>query len=362
MTSPLTQFFQSYLLSYLFWIDLPLGSLSLLMIYHLTGGTWGASLRRILEAMSRTIYGMALLFLPIVFGLQKIYPWLDPIVSQDPKISHKAIYLNSGAFCFRAFLYFSTWMILTCYILLWSSGAETGCDLETRAKLRSLSAGGLVAYVLSATFASFDWQMSLEPLWYSTIYGMVYCAGQGLSAFAFALIVFFRLAKTNRIVALFPNKTKRDLGRLLLAMVMIWAYLSFMQYLVVWMGNLPEEATWFVRRTNGEWKVLAVILIFFQFALPFSALLFRGIKDHLKALVLVASTVFLSRALDHYWTVMPSFSPSKVSLHWQDLFTFLSIGCLWLALFRRALRKNPLFATRDRDWPLPSTREVASHV
>jgi len=357
-----TRFFQSYLFSYLFWIDLPLGALTLIMIYHLTGGTWGAALRRIAEAAARTVPWMALLFLPILFGMNRIYPWLDPGQMMDPKLLHKAAYLNGPGFAFRAVLYFLVWILLNRFLALGSEKQRLSPSIETTAWLRSLSAGGLVAYVLTATFASFDWQMSLEPRWYSTIYGMVYCVGQGLQAFAFALIVFVLLCRETRLADAFPLKTRRDLGRLLLAMVMVWAYLAFMQFLVIWMGNLPEEATWFVRRTQGGWQILAILLIFFQFALPFSALLFRGTKDHLKKLYSVAALVFALRIIDHYWTTMPGLYPSGISLHWQDLTTFLGLGGIWLAIFLRALRSRPLFATEDADWPIPSGSEVTSHV
>jgi hypothetical protein len=361
-----TRFFQSYLFSYMFWLDLPLGSLTLLMIYQLTGGTWGAASRRIFEASAQTISMMAVLFLPVLFGMHSIYPWLSSPMALDPKVFHKASYLSSTGFIFRAIFYFLSWILLTHFLRKWSNGIEEGHPLETRAKARSLSAGGLVLYVLTATFASFDWQMSLEPKWYSTIYGMVFCAGQGLSAFALGIIVFVRAARKSIYADLFPNKTKRDLGRLLLAMVMVWAYLSFMQFLVVWMGNLPEESIWFIHRTHGGWQMFAVTLITLQFGLPFGALLFRGTKDHLALLSAVAWLTLSIRIIDRYWTIMPSLYPEQIEFHWQDVSTLIGLGGLWIAAFLHHLKKQPTFATNDIDWPIepnPETKtEVTSHV
>lgn len=353
-----TRFFQSYLFSYMFWIDVTLGSLLLLMIYPLTGGTWGAATRRIIQASTSTLSWMTLLFLPIVFGMSKIYPWLDPAQMNDPKIVHKAAYLNIPAFCLRAAFYFAVWNALNYFTSRWSRGVEKEGDILTQAKLRSLSAGGLVAYALTASFASFDWQMSLEPRWYSTIYGMIYCSAQALSAFSFALIVFVAVTRKTENEKLFPVKTRRDLGSLLLTMVIVWAYLTFMQYLVIWMGNLPEEATWFVHRVHGGWQVLAVLLITFQFGLPFCALLFRNSKDNLQNLAIIAWVVFLLRIVDRYWNIMPSLYPSRVAVHWQDLLTFIGIGGFWMTAFIRTLKRYPLFATQDTDWPAQPIQEA----
>jgi hypothetical protein len=357
-----TRFFHSYLFSYMFWIDLPLGSLTLLMIYQLTGGTWGAATRRLFEAAARTLSLMTVLFLPILLGMHSIYPWTDPALAHDPKIAHKAAYLNPASFTLRAIFYFAGWILITHFLLKWSQGIEKDQPIEVRAKARSLSAGGLVFYFLTASFASFDWQMSLEPHWYSTIYGMVFCTAQALSAFAFGTIIFSWLTRRSTYAGLFPNKTKRDIGRLLLAFVMVWAYLSFMQFLVVWMGNLPEEATWFVKRTHEGWKALALLLIILQFGLPFSALLFRGTKDHLKILSAVAVIVFFMRVIDRYWTIMPGLYPSNIELHWEDVTTLIGLGALWFAAFLHYLRKRPIFATQDADWPIQSTPEAVHHV
>jgi hypothetical protein len=349
-----TRFFHSYLFSFLFWVDLPLGALLLFMIYVLTGGTWGAATRRIHQAMADTMPWMGLFFVPVVLGMNKIYAWLDPSIASNPKILHKSAYLNSPAFCGRTAFYFLCWIMLNHFLQI---GAKTGS-----AKLKRLSAGGIVLYTLTASFASFDWQMSLEPLWYSTIYGMVYCAAQALLAFAFGLIVFCWISSKHRLQHLFPKKTLRDLGSLLLALVMVWAYLSFMQFLVIWSGDLPEEVTWFIHRTQGGWQVLAIFLIMLQFGLPFSALLFRGIKDQMRLLAALGGLVFLTRIVDRYWTAMPGLYPNGIEFHWLDATTFLALGGFWLALFLRKLQMKPAFATQDPDWPIELPSEVRAHA
>jgi hypothetical protein len=292
------------------------------MMYHLTGGRWGKAVRPALEITADSALWIGLFFVPILLGMHRIYPWLLPDAAHDPKIVHKSAYLNVPFFCIRAVFYFACWALLRYFLKRWS-----GDD----ARVRSLSAGGLVLYSLTASFASFDWQMSLEPHWYSTIYGMIYCVAQLLTAYAFGLIIFSIFRGTNDIPGTLKKNTLFDLGNILLAFVIVWTYLSFMQYLVIWMGNLAEEAPWFIHRLHGGWQYLAIILILFQFSVPFAALLFRDIKERVPLLGVIAAVVFGVHAIDRYWVAMPSLYPDGIRFHWLDVTTFLAIGGLWMA-------------------------------
>lgn len=313
-----SHFFQAYLFSFLFWSELAFGSLALLMIYHLTGGAWGDTTRGILESAVKTLGVVALLFLPVLSGLKRLYLWTDPAqVAASEKLLHKQLYLNSFTFSLRALFYFVGWLILA-RVLTHSKDPE---------RLKRWSAGGLVFFGFTISFAAIDWQMSLEPNWYSTVYGMVFATGQALGAWAFALLVFSFLAAPA------AKKTLLDQANILLALIMLWAYLSFMQYLIIWSGNLPEEVTWVKHRTENGSKWLAYALILFQFAAPFSLLLFREIKSRKKSMLLICTMILAIRVVDRYWFVMPTFS-------WMDLTLLLGIGGIWIAAFLFAFNRR----------------------
>jgi hypothetical protein len=360
MISDPQHFLRTYLFSYLFWADLPLGALPLLMVYHLTGGSWGAITRKILEALCDTLPLTALFSLPILIWIRQIYPWMIPKIAAEPNILHKHSYLNPQSFILRTLLYFICWMSLNYFLQRRSRADSRSSSNDLRVSPGTLSAGGLVLFVIAATFASVDWQMSVEPHWYSTIYGLVYLSGQALQAYAFVLFIFGLASKRKGYLQLFPKRTLWNLGNILLTLVMIWAYLSFMQYLIVWSGNLPHEVTWFNHRTQGGWQWLALILMVFQFLAPFLALLFRRSKDNPLRLALFGISIFLIRVVDHYWMLMPGFFPEGFDLNWDAFLCWSGMGAIWLAIFLRRLRKQPLFAEQDQDWPfltnVPLTR------
>jgi hypothetical protein len=353
-----TSFFRSYLFGYLFWIDIPLGALPLLMIYHLTGGTWGALLRRILEALCDTIIYFAVFSLPILLGVRWIYPWMDSIIAHEPNIYHKHLYLNPVSFATRTFLYFGSWLTLNFFLQKESRPYQASHFLESQARLKKISAGGLVLFGFTSTFASVDWQMSVEPHWYSTIYGLVYIAGQSLESYAFILIIFGFAFKKLRYLAQFPKKPLLDLGNILLTLVLVWAYLSFMQYLIVWSGNLPHEVIWFKHRTQGGWQGLVFLIFIFQFTAPFLFLLLRPTKEKTTLLATLGILVFLVRIIDHYWMLMPAFSSEVFKFSWETVPIWIGMGGIWLALFLRRLSSEPIFSPSEPDWPA----EVHAHV
>ncbi|MBI4444941.1 MAG: hypothetical protein HY645_03450 [Acidobacteria bacterium] len=338
-------FFQSYLVAYLFWVGLALGSLAVLMLHHLVAGSWGFVIQRFLEAASRTLPLMILLFLPLLLGLHELYPWTHQEELQNPVLQHKTAYLNVPFFIARAFIYFFAWLTFAHFFNRWSWRQDQGEFLTKRMQL--MAGPGLVAYVLTMTFASVDWVMSLEPHWYSTIFGLKFVVGQALAALAFSVLVVALLSKRQPLAGSVSAQHSHDLGNLLLAFVMLWAYIAFSQYLIIWSGNLPEEVPWYLRRTAGQWTLVAVVLILFHFASPFLLLLARLTKRRLGTLMKVAVLVLLMRLVDLFWLVMPAFYPQGPVLHWMDFTVWIGMGGIWVAIFLKGLKARPVLPLND---------------
>jgi len=340
--SGLDQFFQSYLYAYLYWLGITLGSLALALLYGMVGGDWGMVIRQISEAASKTLWLVALLFVPVVFGLRYLYPWARPdLVAADPLLQHKSMYLNIPFTVGRAILYFGVWAFL-----IWShvrrSSAPPADDPEERRRIQRFSAIGLILYFLTMTFASIDWVMSLQPDWLSSVYGMLIIAGQALSAFAFAIALLPFLVKQEQLAAVITPRHYRDLGALLLTTVMLWAYLGFSQYLIIWYGDLPREVTWYISRTTGGWEWIGLVVILLQFFLPFSILISLRAKQNPRVLAAIASLIIVIRLGDWFWEVAPAFHSQVLRIHWLDIVTPIAIGGLWLAAFFWHLERTPL--------------------
>ena len=271
--------------------------------------------------------------------------------SADPVLRHKAPYLNVPFFLARAVGYFVTWIVISRALLRWSDAQDTTTDVQPTERLELISRGGLLLLGLTMTFASIDWMMSLEPHWSSTIYGIIFMGGTALTALAFG-IVFAALARPGtRLPDAVSAGQFHDLGKLLLAFTMLWAYFNFSQFLIVWSGNLPEEIPWYLVRTTGGWRAITVGIIVFHFALPFVILLSRRLKRNPVALGAVAGVFLLVRYLDVYWLLVPAFGRGAAP-HWLDAATFLAIGGTFVALAVRALAGRPLLPLHDPSLPL----------
>lgn len=357
----LEHFFRAYLLAYLFWSGLALGCLAILMLHHLVHGTWGAVIQRVLEAATRTLPLLVALGVPLVFGMEHLYEWSHPeAVAHDALLQHKSPYLNVPFFTQRAVAYFVIWLALAYGLNRWGRQLDTAHDEDTamilRRRLQLLSGPGLVLYVLTVSFAAIDWVMSLEPHWYSTIYGIMLLVGQILVAMAFAIVVIACLAGTEPLSTVLVPGHWHDLGNLLLAFVMFWAYIAFSQFLIIWSGNLAEEIPWYVHRTHGGWQWPAMGLIVFHFALPFVVLLSRVTKRTPTLLNRVAAAMIVMHLLDVFWLVMPAFRPSHLTIHWLDLVMPVAMGGIWIVVFIWHLRRRPLLPLRS-----PRLQGVAQH-
>jgi hypothetical protein len=349
------QFLRSYLMAFVFWAGVGLGSMALAMIAHLSGGAWGVVARRVFEASSRTLPLLAVLFLPIALGLKDLYLWASPeAVAADPILQHKEPYLNSGFFLARTLLYFVIWTGIAWALSTWSRQQDEGAD--TALRMQRLSGAGLLVYAITVFFMSVDWIMSLDPHWFSTIYGMLFMVGQGLSALAFTIVVLVLLARSEPYAHVIGPNHLQDLGKLTFAFVMLWAYLTFSQFLIVWSANLPEEIPWYLTRMQHGWGWIGLLLIFGHFFLPFFILLNRDIKRNAPQLLTVAVFILVIRFADIFWLIGPPHGEEGVAVHWLDAVTPLGIGGIVVAWFLWQLSQVPLIPLRE-----PFLQEAIEH-
>ncbi len=340
-------FYSAYLTNFMDLLGLSLGCMAILMLYHLVGGAWGTVIRRILEAGMMTLPLMAVLFVPILLNLPKLYFWARPEeLAKDPKIADIAhSYLNFNGILVRYAIYFIIWLAMAFLLNRWSTEQDS-VEGQSTLRFRALSAPGLVVYSLTISFAIIDWVMSLQARWISTIYGLIFIAGQALAAFCFAVIVESVLGKRKPMSDYVKPTEVHDHGKFMLAFVMVWAYFNFSQWLIIWAGNLPEEIPWYVRRMNGGWGTVGVFLAMWHFAIPFAFLLSRQFKRQTSTLVWIAAWLLVMRWVDIWWHIepAPSFAHPTVHLTWLHFAIFAGMGGLWLAYFCRNLRSRPLLA------------------
>jgi hypothetical protein len=341
------QFFRSYLIGYMAWLGVTLGCLALLMLQHVTGGAWGTVIRRPLEAATRTLPLMAILFLPVVAGMHRLYGWLDPEVIAHDKRLHDVTqsYLTPHGFLLRAVLYFVVWGLLV-YGLNRTSAEQDQPPTRDLPRLRKISAPGLLLYAFTISFAVIDWVMSLNAPWISTIYALIFIIGQCLSALCLMVAVETIFIPYKPTSVFLKPKEVHDHGKLMMAFVMLWAYFSFSQLLITWAGNLPDEITWFTRRLNGGWEKVGLYLVIFHFVVPFLLLLSRPFKRNPRTLIGLAVWLILMRWVDLFWYIEPTWNLG-FHLSFLDIVVPLAIGGLWLALFFRNLKSRPLLAFYD---------------
>jgi hypothetical protein len=355
------QGFRSYLFAYLFWMGVPIGSLALLMIHHLSGGRWGLGIRRILEAAGRTLFFAPLLFLPVAAGVGRLYIWSHAdVVAADPVLGLKAAYLNVPFFLGRAGVYFACWALLVHFLSRWSLERDATRDARLSARLEALSGGGLVLLALTLTFAVVDWAMSLNPHWFSTLYGFIFIVGSLLAAMAFVILLVAWMGEEDPLADLVSRESVHDLGKLLLAFVLLWAYIAVSQLIIVWSANLPEEIPFYLRRLDGGWLYVSVLIVALHFVLPFAMLLSRELKRNARVLAQVAGGLLVMRLVDLYWLIGPDLQGHGAHgfhPHWLDLAAPVGLGGLWLLLFTRELKDRPLVTPGD-----PEVAELLAEV
>ena len=356
------QFFRSWLPSYLFWFSIVAGALAVLMLQYVTGGEWGLMIRRPLGAAARTMWVMLLLFIPIAVGFRDIYPWANTAWEGFPEIhALKGKYLNPQFFFIRVAIYFAFFLIWAWRIRVLSLEFYRNRSPYTELSRRKWAASGLVLVVLVMSFLSIDWMMSTEPKWSSTMYGITFTVGCGLSAFAFVTFFLSRLAHTDAMSEVLRPTHLRDLGNLMLAFVMFYAYTSFSEYLLIWYANLHEEIPHYLVRQHGMWGVLAGMIIVFHFFLPFFMLLMRSIKDRPQTIAVVTVIIIVMRYIAIYWLVAPSWYGEHFAYSWMDLSSLIGIGGIWLWAFIGQLKGQTIIPIHET-WVEEAIREGALKV
>jgi hypothetical protein len=346
------EFFRAYVLAFMAWLGVTLGSMAILMLRHLTKGAWGMVIRRILGAAMRCIPLMTVLFVPLLFGLRRLYIWarpLDSVVDQHLREHLQEItktYLSVNGFVVRAVIYFAIWNLLSFFLTKWSAEQDHPPMRDNSSRFKALSGPGLILYGFTITFAAIDWVMSIDPSWISTIFGLSILIGEVLSALCFAVVVERILFRYKPMSELLKPEQVQDHGKFMLTFIMVWAYFAFSQWLIIWAGNLPEEITWYMRRLNGGWGYVGLFLVLFHFAVPFILLISRPFKRDITRLVWLAVWLLLMRYVDLFWVIEPNFS---VIFHvtWLDIVVPIAMGGVWLAYFFRNLRVMPLVPAYD---------------
>jgi len=355
------QALRGWLLGFIFWAGIGFGGLGILLLQYLTGGAWGVVIRRVAEACSRTIPILAILFLPIVFGLYYLYDWANiAVAGGDKVIEWRGWYMQPNWWIVRSAVYFILMFLMAMLLNKWSRKQDEAPDYEKSAEFLGLSTKisgpGIILFVMLVTFASVDWMMTLEPHWFSTIWGFLFVAGWALSCFCFSVAILAHLQTRAPMDEVLGKRHFHDIGKLMLALVMVWAYFNFSQYLIIWSGNLTEETPYFLVRSKGTWGAIGLVLILFHFAFPFLILLMQDFKRKAKWLSALAVFILLMRLLDMFYIIGPSPMVGDVQKHllevpfrisiW-DVVSPLAIGGVWLWWFLRELKSRPIVPYND---------------
>ena len=346
------EFFRAYLLAFMAWLGITLGSMAILMLRHLTKGAWGMVIRRILGAAMRCVPLMIALFIPLLFGIHRMYIWARPLEGIADKHLREHLqditktYLTVNGFIVRAAIYFAIWWALSFFLTKWSAEQDHPPMRDNSARFKALSGPGLILYGFTITFAVIDWIMSIDPRWISTIFGLSFLIGQVLAALCFAVVVERILFRYKPMSELLKPEQVQDHGKFMLTFIMMWAYFAFSQWLIIWAGNLPEEITWYMRRLNGGWGYVGLFVVLFHFAVPFVFLISRPFKRDITRLVWLAVWLLLMRYVDLFWIIEPNFS-ATFNVTWLDVVVPIAVGGLWLAYFFRNLSTMPLVPAYD---------------
>jgi len=343
-----THFWQSYLFAFIFWAGLALGCLGIFFLHNVVGGNWGVAIRRFIEAGMKTLPLIAIAAIPVLLAVKTLYSWTNPEVrAHDFAVGHKAVYMNIPFFWGRTILYFAIWFFFGWRILGMANEHDRTGDPALFKKIKGASAPALLIFTVSTTYAFVDWIMSLEPDWYSTIYPWMFTVGEFLVTFAFVIALLILLSGREPFASFLKTSHYHDLGNLMLAFTMLWAYLSFSQLIIIWSENLPDEIPWYVRRFSGGWGYMAWFISIFHFCVPFFLLLMRFIKRNPNLLRTIAIWMIFIRVIDVFWIVIPAFRQHALEVYWTDFAILIGLGGIWLAYFIYNLKGRPLLVPND---------------
>jgi hypothetical protein len=342
------QFFRSYLFGEVFWLGIGLSMMGILMLHHLVSGRWGFVLRRSLEAGARTLMWMALFFIPVVLGMHYLYVWTHAAaVAASPMLQQKQFYLNTPFFIVRQIGYFVAWIIIAWLLTSLSARQDETGDPDLVRRMRNVSGPGIAIFGFTVTFAGFDWVMSLDPSFFSTIYGMIFTITEAVGGMAFVTLVAYYLSRREPISDIIKPSEFHDFGNLLLVFTLLWAYLSFVQFLIIWSGNLQNEIPWYMSRINRNWEGIALALVILHFAVPFLLLLQRFITFRKQYLAGVAGLLFIMSIVDLFWIMVPAYEKTGPQFHWSDWISLIGLGGIFLAIYFSQLKRRPLMPLHD---------------
>jgi len=367
VTSP-EAFTRGYLPAYLFWLGVTTGSLFLLSLHHTVGGGWGFIIRRPMEAAIRLLPLMLVLFIPIAIGMEHLYGghhgWMRPYNDLDKILQLKSVWLNQPFFLARTVFYFITWMAFAYFFYKWSGQQDESDDPKILERLTLTGPPSIVWYVISITLAAIDWSMSITPHWFSSIYGLIFVVGQGLSTLAFMMILVAVIGGNKPPVEDVPQRYFRDLGNMTMAGTLLWAYTAFSQYIITYSGNVGEFVTWYLDRQGGGWKVVGFGLVIFHFVIPFLSLQSPALKVRVMNLYKLAFLILIMRFIDLSWLTAPNWYksiPEALPTILFQLAAFVGIGGIWLGLWAGQFKLRPLMPAHDprlnEHWPLGSSKE-----
>ncbi|MFH2036912.1 MAG: hypothetical protein ABIJ45_10955 [Candidatus Zixiibacteriota bacterium] len=343
-----TQFYFSYLTSFVFWISIAWGGLFFVMLHHLVNAKWSIVIRRFGESLMLIIPFMLLFFIPILFGMKDLFQWNNPeIVAGDHLLQGKAGYLNQTFFIIRLVAYFIIWSGLAYLLNKFSMQQNKKSSFDQTKKWRIISAPGMILFAVTLTLASFDWLMSLDAHWYSTIFGVYIFSGAFLAMLSLTVFIIIRLQSQGVLTNEITGEHFHDLGKLMFAFTIFWGYMAFSQYFLMWYGNIPEETVWFLHRWEGSWRTVTFLIVFGHFCLPFFVLFPQTIKRNKTIMSIIAIWILLMRWVDLHWIIMPTLYHHGVHLSWIDGVTMIGMGGIFLFLFWRIFAAHPIIPVQD---------------
>ncbi len=342
------RFYHAFLTAFVFWTSVALGGLFFTMMHHLTGARWSVVIRRICENLMMQLPWLFLAFIPVYLGIHDLYHWShEEVVAADQALQGKAAFLNVGFFTIRTIAYFAIWSVLAVLLYRVSLKQDEGHRQEYRKKMRKVSAIGMLLFAATITLSGWDWLMSLEPHWFSTVFGVYLFSGSFLSAVAVVTGACLYLKRVEAFKDTFTLEHLHDLGKLMLAFTIFWSYISFAQYFLIWYGNMPEETFWYTARWEGSWRIVSLALLFGHFALPFTVLLFRNVKRSLPIMGFFVVWFLLMHWLDFYWLVYPTFMEQGASIGWLEIVTVLGLGGIFVWHFWYRISSSPVVPVGD---------------
>ncbi len=343
-----SHFFHSYLTAFTFWLTIGLGGLFFTMLHHLVGATWSVVMRRISENTMSLALAAAVFFVVVLAGMGELYHWSHhDVVAGDTLLQEKAPYLNVAFFVLRALIYIGVWVFLIRTLYRASLAQDRGHTEEGLARMRRVSAPGMVFFALTLTFAAIDWLMSQNPHWYSTAFGVYIFSGSVMAVLAFMTLVAILLRERGALTNVITEEHYHDLGKLLFTFVIFWGYIAFAQYFLIWYANIPEETAWYHARWGGIWQLATLLLVFGHFVIPFVVLISRGAKRNLKVLKLTVIWILFMHWVDLYWVIVPNHPEGALGLIWVDLAAMAGVGGFSLWFFWRRLSSQPLVPVGD---------------